>query len=63
MKDKIFKSMVKNEVEKRLKGNTPKSTLGLDNQITKEQFAKMSFSQQQELFNNNRELYTQLTQL
>ena len=60
--DKLFKAAVKAEVEKRIGGSTPKTgTTGLDNSITKEQFQKMSISDQAELFQNNKTLYEQLT--
>ena len=60
--DNEFKLAVKAEVDKRIKGNTPKTgSLGLSGEITKEQFNKMTPTQQQELFDNNKELYTQLT--
>jgi hypothetical protein len=60
--DAEFKKAVKLEVESRLKSSTPKtSTIGLDGQITKDQFNKMSVSQQNELYLNNKELYLQLS--
>lgn len=61
--DKIFKTMVKKEVDSRLKSNTPKSTLGLGGEITKAQFNKMTLAEQSELYTNNKDLYTQLTRL
>ncbi|MEA5058059.1 MAG: DUF4355 domain-containing protein [Anaerotignum propionicum] len=62
--DKIFKAMLKKEVDTRLKAgaNTPKSsTTGLDGNITREQFAKMSLTEQAEVARNNRQLYDELT--
>lgn len=60
--DKIFKKMVKQEVEKRINTSTPKtSTVGLDGAITKEQFMKMSISEQTDLYHNNKDLYMQLS--
>ncbi|WP_069999440.1 DUF4355 domain-containing protein [Cellulosilyticum sp. I15G10I2] len=60
--DKIFKNMVKIEIEKRLNTSNPKvSTVGLDGQITKEQFNKMTIQQQTDLYKNNKDLYMQLT--
>lgn len=60
--DKLFKAAVKIEVEKRVGSNTPKaSTTGLDGNVTKEEFKKMTLAQQNELYNNNKELYTILT--
>lgn len=62
--DKLFKAAVKAEVEKRLaaSGGAPKgngSTLG--GEITKEDFKKMSLSQQAQLAKENRELYERLS--
>lgn len=62
--DKLFKAAVKAEIEKRIGSNTPKtSTTGLDGNITKEQFAKMSLAEQAALYTNNKELYEQLTKV
>lgn len=60
--DKIFKAMLKKDRESNLRGNTPKSTVGLDGSITKEQFKKMGIAEQSQLATNNPELYKQLTQ-
>ncbi|MCI1959693.1 MAG: DUF4355 domain-containing protein [Clostridia bacterium] len=60
--DKIFKAMLKKEVDSRLKGSaqSPKaSSLGLDGSVTKEQFGKMSLSERAELYSNNKTLYEQ----
>lgn len=62
--DKIFKAMVKKEVDSRLKntvGETKSSTVGLDGAVTKEQFRKMSLSEQAALARNNKALYDELT--
>lgn len=62
--DKIFKAMLKKEVDSRLKAGatTPKSsTAGLDGNITREQFAKMPLTEQAEVAKNNRQLYDELT--
>ena len=64
MLDKIFKAMLKKEVDTRLKAGatTPKSsTAGLDGNITREQFAKMPLTEQAEVAKNNRQLYDELT--
>lgn len=58
--DKYFKNAVKAEVEKRLSSTTPKKNLPIDGVITKEDFRKMSLSQQAELARNNPELYQSL---
>lgn len=59
--DKLFKSAVKAEVEKRLAGNAPKGNgTSTSGEITREQFVKMGISQQSELYKNNPELYKKL---
>jgi len=58
--DKIFKAMLKKEVDSRLKGNSPKNSLGLDGNITREQFMKMSLAEQAALATNNKTLYEEL---
>jgi len=60
--DKIFKTMVRSEVEKRMNTSNPKiSTMGLDGNITKDQFTKMSLMEKSQLATSNKDLYTQLT--
>lgn len=60
--DKLFKEAVKAEVEKRLAGNAPRGNgFATGGEITKEQFQKMSLSQQSALYRDNKELYTKLT--
>ena len=60
--DKLFKEAVKAEVEKRLAGNAPKGNgYSTGGEITKEQFQKMSISQQSALYRDNNELYKKLT--
>ena len=57
-----FNEAVEKVVTERLRGNVPKTTTSLNNtSITKEQFKKMDLMQRQELFNNDRELYNELT--
>ena len=58
--DKIFKSMLKKEIDSRLKSNSPKNSIGLDSNITKEQFQKMSLAEQSALAKNNKTLYDEL---
>ena len=43
-----------------LQGRTPVDVPGSKNEITKEQFAKMSYKQRSELYKTNPELYNQL---
>lgn len=59
--DKLFKESVKAEVEKRLKGTTPKGnqTGGVSNEITKEKAKKMGLAEMSELKQSNPELYKQ----
>ncbi len=62
--DDEFKKAVSKEVQSRIGSNTPKtSTTGLDGNITKEQFAKMSLAEQATLYTNNKELYEQLAKM
>ena len=58
--DKAFKKSVEDEVNKRLKGTTPKKDIAMPSEINKETFNKMTLGQQQELFNTDKELYMQL---
>lgn len=58
--DKIFKAMLKREIDNRLKSNSPKNSIGLDSNITKEQFQKMSLAEQSALAKNNKTLYDEL---
>ena len=58
--DKAFKKSVEEEINRRLKGFTPKKDLNMPNEINKETFSKMSLDQQTEIYNTNRELYEQL---
>lgn len=59
--DKLFKSAVKAEVEKRLaaNGGAPRSS-STTGEITKEAFKAMSLSQQAAIARDNRELYNRL---
>ena len=62
--DKLFKAAVKNEVEKRLAatGGTPKGSANHNTgEITKEQFRKMSLTEQAKLARDNPEIYKKLT--
>ena len=56
-----FNEAVEKLVNERLKGNTPKVGTSKTLEVTKEQFKKMDLMQRQELFNNDRELYNELT--
>lgn len=58
--EKAFKQSVKDEVEKRLSSSSPKRNLPLDDVMTKETFSKLPLSKQQELFNQNPDLYKTL---
>lgn len=62
--DKLFKAAVKNEVERRLaaSGGTPKgNTTTNTGEITKEQFRKMSLTEQAKIARDNPEVYKKLT--
>ena len=57
-----FNEAVEKVVTERLRGNVPKTTTSSSvASITKEQFRKMDLMQRQELFNNDRELYNELS--
>lgn len=63
--DKLFKAAVKAEVEKRLaaSGGAPKGNgVTFSGEITKEQFTKMTLSQQARLATEKPELYKKLTE-
>ena len=61
----LFKDAFNNALEKaiteRLRGTTPKVSTSSVTQVTKEDFQKMNMIQRQRLFNENRELYNELT--
>ena len=57
-----FNEAVEKVVTERLRGNVPKTTTSSGAaSITKEQFNKMDLAQRQKLFNDNRELYNELS--
>lgn len=56
-----FKASVKAEIEKRLATSTPKKNLPTDKPITKETFSKMKLTEQAVLYQQNPELYKQLS--
>jgi hypothetical protein len=58
--DKLFKSAVKAEVEKRLAGNAPKGNGNSATEITKESARKMSLVELNALLEKNPELYNKL---
>lgn len=58
--DKLFKTAVKAEVEKRLAGNTPKGNGASAPEITKESAKKMSMAELTELLDKNPELYNKI---
>lgn len=58
--DKLFKSAVKAEVEKRLAGNVPKGNGSSPAEITKESAKKMSLTEMNKLMDTNPELYKKL---
>lgn len=58
--DKLFKSAVKAEVEKRLAGNAPKGNGSAPAEITKESAMKMSMAELQALEKTNPELFNKI---
>ena len=58
--DKLFKASVKEEVEKRLAGNSPKGSGGQSQPMTKEEFLKLPMHEMQRLMDSNKEFYTNL---
>lgn len=57
--EKELNLSVQKEIEKRLAGNTPARVISAEG-ITKEDFNKMTLSQQQQLYNSNPDLYKAL---
>ena len=56
-----FNEAVEKVVTERLRGNVPKTTTSLNNpSITKEQFRSMSYMEKMNLYNKDKELFTQL---
>lgn len=60
--EKEFRAAVRKEVDTRIASPAPKANIGVDTAITKEQFMKMTISQQTELYKQDPELYKRLTQ-
>ena len=58
--DKLFKSAVKAEVEKRLAGNAPKGNGGSPAEITRESARKMSMAELNKLAETNPELFNKI---
>lgn len=58
--DKLFKAAVKEEVEKRLKGNAPKGNTSGAPELTKEAAKKMSLAELNKLMNEQPELYNKI---
>ena len=56
-----FNEALEKMVTERLRGATPKVSTSSITQVTKEDFQKMNMIQRQRLFNENRELYNELT--
>lgn len=58
--DKLFKDAVKNEVEKRLAGNTPKKGADVSTKLTKETARKMTIAEMNELAEKDPALFKEL---
>ena len=58
---KIIEKAIKASVAKKLAGKAPQKAPEITENVTKESFAKMSVSEQYELYHNNPELYKSLT--
>ena len=58
--DKLFKSAVKAEVEKRLAGNAPKGNTSTTTEITKDSAKKMSMAELNALAQSNPELFNKI---
>lgn len=59
--DKFIKATVAAQVKARLGGSAPKTGLNNNAEMTKEQFAKLTYTQRIELNQNNPELYKKLS--
>lgn len=59
--DRAFKTSVKAEVEKRLGSAAPKKNPAIDKQLTKADFAKLSYSDMMELKMNDPTLFAELS--
>ena len=59
--ERLFKNAVAEEVKKRLATGTPKAGIVVPDQMTKEEFKKLTLNQQAELFVQNPELYKTMT--
>ena len=59
--DRAFKASVKAEVEKRLGSAAPKKNPAIDKQLTKADFAKLSYSDMMELKMNDPTLFAELS--
>ncbi len=60
--DKLFKQAVQDEVKKKLNTGAPKVGSSSTEELTKDQFKKLTLAQQSELFKSNPELYKKLSQ-
>lgn len=61
--EKAFKASVKAEVEKRMAGSTPKKAVTINKAMTKEDFAKLPYTEMLALKQQDPELYRQLSAL
>lgn len=59
--ERAFKSYAKAQIERIMGGKTPSASTADPSKMTKEQFNKLSLPEQQRIYNEDRELYKQLT--
>lgn len=59
--DKLYKDAVAAEVKKRLSSDTPKAGSSSSDKLTKEEFRKMTIAQQSKIYQENPELYLELS--
>ncbi|MGH0775285.1 DUF4355 domain-containing protein [Bacillus mobilis] len=57
----LWQQAIEVTVDKKLQGHTPKAASGSVMTMTREDFAKLSYSDRRELYSKNPELYNQLT--
>ena len=59
--DLHWQQAIANALDGKLRGNTPKTGSGKVDGVSKEDFAKMGYKEKSKMFNENQELYKELT--